>query len=173
MFWSFLQPCQREAQRLPNLLSLFNYVTVLASGCNPSRLALHSCPASGHLSSRGHGKCVLTFSACWECEWAASTRVRTWLGSSCRVKIWVPSTQACGPQGTSAKPLRRRKVEALGVHTLPGMPTPRECQWDLCGGVLPVLPGFLLLPGCARARSSCGVLSPSPGTSPALVSQSL
>ncbi|KAL2300162.1 hypothetical protein Nmel_012125 [Mimus melanotis] len=54
-------PCQREAQRLPNLLLLFNYVTVLASGRNPSGLALHSCPACRHLRLSGYGKCVLTF----------------------------------------------------------------------------------------------------------------
>lgn len=52
MFCSLLQPCQHEAQRLPNLLSLFNYVTALASGRNPSRPAPHSCPASRHFQLR-------------------------------------------------------------------------------------------------------------------------
>lgn len=36
----------------------------------------------------------------------------------------APSIQACGPRVTSAKPLRRSWVDALGVHTLLGMPAP-------------------------------------------------
>lgn len=77
-----------------------------------------------------------------------------------------PQCPGLCPQGTSAKPLRRRQVEALGVHTLPAMPAPGECQWDLCGGVFPVLLGFLPTPGCARLQSGHG-------KNPSLASQSL
>lgn len=172
MFCSFLQPCRREAQGLPNLLSLFNYVTALVAGHNPSRLALHSCPASRHLQPQW----------VWEVS-SHSLLVGCVSGQPAQRKdmAWIQlRSEALGPQhpalwspGDISQALEEEASGGIGcphpswhAHS-PGVPV--GFVWWCC----PHAPRIPAGPRVCQGLVQLQELSPSPGTSPPLAIQSL
>lgn len=167
------------------------WYAALASVHNPSQLALHSCPASTYFKHRWvraaspHISAYRVLRVVGEHRSKDKTRIQRrgrW------AKSWVPSIQACGPRGTSACRLLKGLVEALGAHTLLGMPAPRVCKLGFarwhprCATGNPPGPGVRDERGCAArwgwvplqgAGSSWWEPRSRPRTSPSLTSQCL